>query len=80
MVFCQQIQQPYGLHNDVLLKEWINFNNKIATLKNRRIFLLTCRREGLFPKHIENCTQNVRCPFEHPESRLGRRIDGLKAG
>ncbi|XP_044751669.1 uncharacterized protein LOC123311665 [Coccinella septempunctata] len=62
-------------HDDVTYrdcKSLVNSRKKMASLINRRIFLLRCRTEDIFPKHIVN---NIKQIFSlqvetHPYNRL----------
>lgn len=58
--FFRHIQDTYGRDTVRLLKLWINIEKKIASLKNRRIFLLQCRSKKLCPSHISN---NMKCLY-----------------
>ncbi|VEN44666.1 unnamed protein product, partial [Callosobruchus maculatus] len=53
MGFYQDIQHRFGIYNVRVLKQWAKLNIRVASLKNRRIFLLTCRKERLIPNHIK---------------------------
>ncbi|XP_044745159.1 uncharacterized protein LOC123307022 [Coccinella septempunctata] len=52
MGFYAEVQTQYGLASVKNLKSWASLNIKLAPLKNRRVFLLECKRQGLLPKHI----------------------------
>lgn len=43
------------------LKDVANINIKLANLRNRRNFLIQCRRNNIFPSHITNGVHNVEC-------------------
>lgn len=59
MGFYQTICRQYGAHTVSLMKQWARTNMKLASFKNRRIFLLTCRQLGLTPQHIQANTNNI---------------------
>ena len=52
MGFFQDIQHHYGANAVGLLKCWVKTNNKLASLRNRRNFLLQCRHHSIYPRHI----------------------------
>src|SRR3978361_623621 len=52
MGFFQDIEHRYGVNAVRLLKLWVKKNNKLAALRNRRNFLLQCRRQSIHPRHI----------------------------
>ncbi|XP_044751692.1 uncharacterized protein LOC123311688 [Coccinella septempunctata] len=54
MGFYADIKQQYSSRVCQQLKLWANHNLKLASLRNRRIFLLECRRQGLTPRHIRD--------------------------
>lgn len=58
--FFHNIHRNYGSNALRLVKSWITLDKKLASLRNRRIFLLQCRRENLIPNHIIN---NMRCLY-----------------
>lgn len=59
MGFYQDIRNNFGYATMRDLKEVAKINNKLATLRNRKIFLLQCRRHGLLPKRITTGVKNV---------------------
>lgn len=75
MRFFRHIHRLYGPTNVGLLKEWAKMNTKIAALRNRRIFLLKCRKERIFPNHISNGLNNVNNLLHHQRGRLGHQIN-----
>lgn len=66
--FLQQMKNIYGQQIVFLLKDWLNFTKSLASMINRRIFLLQCRMKNILPNHIVN---NVNCVYtlqteDHP--------------
>lgn len=59
MGFYQNIRDTYGYSTMKELKLVANTNIKLATLRNRKTFLLQCRRHGLIPTHITTGVKNV---------------------
>ncbi|XP_030749952.1 uncharacterized protein LOC115877775 [Sitophilus oryzae] len=74
MGFYQNIQRDYGNHAMKLLKQWSNLTYKMASLKNRRIFLLKCRKNSVFPNHITHSIGSIRNLLDHHGGRLGSDI------
>ena len=52
MGFYTRIRSSYGNEAMIALKEWAKLNIKLAKLRNRRIFLLECKRLNARPAHI----------------------------
>lgn len=55
----------------VHFKEWSKDNRRLAAAINNRIFLLRCRKNGVYPKHIVNevrCIYSL-CQEKHPYNR-----------
>ncbi|KAJ8977218.1 hypothetical protein NQ317_002470 [Molorchus minor] len=74
MGFYQTVAQQYGIETVVLFKKWGNTNIKLAASRNRKIFLLNCRRLGIVPTHITNNTQNVENLIDIHDGRTGQEI------
>lgn len=72
MGFYQTILQQYGAEVVRLLKQWATLNNKLASLRNRKIFLLACRSQGLIPTHIKNNTKALPNLIETTNGRIGQ--------
>lgn len=60
MGFFNFILRQYGHYSVTLLKTWASNNRKIASLTNRRVFLLRCRKEEITPQHIEGNINNIK--------------------
>ncbi|XP_044759503.1 uncharacterized protein LOC123317202 [Coccinella septempunctata] len=54
MGFYAEVQQTYGRETANNLKSWSSYNLKLASYRNRRVFLLECKRLGLMPKHLSS--------------------------
>lgn len=54
MGFYAEIRVRYGREMSSTLKSWSSNNIKLSALRNRRVFLLECKRLGLHPKHMTN--------------------------
>ncbi|XP_074028848.1 uncharacterized protein [Leptinotarsa decemlineata] len=59
MGFYQDINVTYGYSTMRNLKDVANINIKLANLRNRRNFLLRCRKNNLVPPHITSGVHNV---------------------
>lgn len=77
MGFFEDIALTYGWQVTKGLKNWANINNKLASQRNRRIFLLSCRKKGITPKHITNNTKKTTLHIEFTEGRSGQLVDNL---
>ena len=75
MGFYQDITNQYGIQATNLFKLLHKTNFKIASMKNRRIFLLRCRKNGLVPHHIEDGTKNVRNLINYKDSTTGQAVE-----
>lgn len=78
MGFFEEIGRNFGHPTVNLLKKMCRLNTKLAKLKNRLTFLIKCRRNGLFPPHIGNCSKNWINLLETDSSILLRRLESLK--
>ena len=54
MSFFKYIENLYGFTIKKLLKDWSNFNQRLARAIPQRRFLRRCKRKDIFPQHIEN--------------------------
>ncbi|XP_044744343.1 uncharacterized protein LOC123306421 [Coccinella septempunctata] len=75
MGFFNQIMTIYGMNMVLHFKEWSKDNKRLARSINNRIFLLRCRKSGIYPKHIVNEVKCVYSLFQekHPYySRVSR--------
>ncbi|XP_044760164.1 uncharacterized protein LOC123317625 [Coccinella septempunctata] len=68
----EQIKEIYGNEVCFRCKSMINLNKKLASLKNRLIFLLRCRTLEVFPNHIINNIREINTLQleEHPYAHL----------
>lgn len=73
MGFFEDIAADFGHEAVSSLKFWAKLNTKMASCRNRRIFLLQCKNNHIIPRHIK---QNVRCLYTNldtdPELLIGR--------
>lgn len=69
MGFFQQMTVQYGREVGTNMKTWANLNIKLASWRNRRIYLLQCKRQGIKPAHITN---NIKCLYSTV-------VDGMSA-
>lgn len=74
MGFYQQMRNTYGREAVAELRRFSHNQLKIASLSNRRIFLLSCRRRNLLPRHITDRISNLQGIFEYRDGQTGRRI------
>lgn len=77
MGFFTQLSRQYGANTVQLLKQWANTNIKLASSRNRRIFLLACRKHGITPNHINNNTKNITNNIQYQDGRMGQRISSF---
>ncbi|KAK9882579.1 hypothetical protein WA026_022207 [Henosepilachna vigintioctopunctata] len=60
MGFYQTIGKTYGRNTSILMKKLAKTCKRQASLRNRRIFFLRCRKERCTPKHIQHSVKNIR--------------------
>lgn len=77
MGFFHDIQMQFGRPLVLQLKEFSNNNSKLSRLRNRRIFLLRCRREGITPSHISNNLKNIKTQFEFHDGSTGHHVEAF---
>lgn len=73
MGFFQDIGAEFGSDAASRLRQYSRGRLKIATLINRRNFLLRCRRHGLVPRHISDRLCNLRYIFNFHDHRTGQQ-------
>lgn len=59
MGFYADITKNYGPEVTRAMKEWSNINVKIASFRNRIVFLKKCKQFSIFPKHIINSFKSL---------------------
>ncbi|XP_053681982.1 uncharacterized protein LOC128732703 [Sabethes cyaneus] len=52
--FYQNIEQQYGTETKLLLKDYARVTKKLGSMISRKVFLIRCRKRGVFPVHIAN--------------------------
>ncbi|XP_043469746.1 uncharacterized protein LOC122503318 [Leptopilina heterotoma] len=57
--FFTYIGEKYGKHLKDLLKKWTSTNKQLATALSKKVFLLSCRNNNVFPQHIINLQKRV---------------------
>lgn len=77
MGFYQDIHRLFGYETMVNLKKWANINIKLAAVRNRKIFLLQCRRQGTIPTHIINNTRNIETLIDVHNGRTGQQVNSF---
>lgn len=77
MGFYQNIHRQYGYDTMVNLKNWAKTNIKLAAIRNRKIFLLQCRRRGIIPTHITNNTRNIETLIDIHNGRTGQQVNNF---
>lgn len=78
MGFYGNITTMYSQNESIKLKTWSTNNIKLASARNRRIFLLECRRRNLVPNHVNHSIKSVQKLFEIEGGKtLNRRIDNF---
>ncbi|XP_062701697.1 uncharacterized protein LOC134285243 [Aedes albopictus] len=64
--FYQSINDEFGPEVRATLKEYADNNRRMSNMVVRKDFLIRCRKEGLFPSHIQN---SFKCVFQLLEER-----------
>lgn len=59
MGFYNDIRNTHGVAAMKHFKRWARANSRLASLHNRRIFLLRCRSVGVKPKHLINNIKGI---------------------
>ena len=59
MSFFKSIENLYGFTIKKLLKNWLNFNERLAKAIPQRRFLLRCKKDNIFPRHIEQTSKRL---------------------
>ena len=77
MGFFNDIKHQYGSATVGLLKTMAKIYIKQASMQNRRVFLLECRRQKLLPNHITHGTSNINSMLSYTHGQLGRRIQNF---
>ncbi|XP_044766380.1 uncharacterized protein LOC123322469 [Coccinella septempunctata] len=75
MGFFENIQHNYGRNKVTQMKEFMNNLRKIANLRNRRIFLLRCRQEGIQPKHIDSGMKRICQQLEYKDGKTAQQMN-----
>lgn len=89
MGFYQMIRTSYGIEALTVLKEWAKTNIRLARLRNRRVFLLNCKKFDTSPNHIKDhvkglfnimdtSNSNTIGEVDRFNSRLGHKILSLE--
>ena len=71
MGFYQTMKQQYGAESVRLLKHWASLNIKLSSQRNRKIFLLSCRKNGVSPTHICNNMKNIHAILQNNDGKTG---------
>lgn len=74
MGFYQDIARNYNQQSAGFLKLWAKLNIKLASARNRKIFLLQCRKFGCIPNHITNGTKNLTSLLDCHNGNTGAKI------
>ncbi|XP_058827706.1 uncharacterized protein LOC131687636 [Topomyia yanbarensis] len=64
--FYETIDNEFGSTVKIQFKQYADNNRKLSCMEVRKEFLLRCRRNGVFPDHIQN---SFKCLFELMEDR-----------
>lgn len=74
--FFNKLLEDFGIHTHKNVKELSRLPRKLASMNNRKVYLLECKRRGIFPKHIQNNIKSVFCSLleDHPYVYLIDRI------
>lgn len=82
MGFYQDIHHRFGPNMVGKLKTWVKINNKLASLRNRKIFLLQCRKHSIHPRHLTDQTRQLLALIDvhrgntvHYINTFGRRLE-----
>lgn len=60
MATYRDLRRVYGEEVCGMMKNLTNLENKVAHITNQKIFLMKCRQNGVYPKHI---VSNIKCVF-----------------
>lgn len=74
MGFYQQMRNTFGREAVAKLRNFSHNQIKISSLVNRRIFLLSCRRHGLIPRHITDRVTHLHGIFEYRDGHTGKIV------
>lgn len=81
MGFFQDIMMQHGTEAVSILKSWSCSMEKLAHLKNQRTFLISCRKAGIFPDHLQqrfSATFAALTNFQHPFiNKIKRTIENF---
>lgn len=77
MGFYQEIEHTHGIPAANMLRRYNRSQAKLASLKNRRSFLLRCRKFGLYPNHITHRTRAFDQLFEYHDARTGQLLENF---
>lgn len=72
--FYRFVDNNFGRATTLQLKKWSNTNRRLAALRNRRIFLLNCRRLKVLPRHILDSTTTATSHIASEDSLSENRI------
>lgn len=75
MGYYQDINRKYGLNTTHILKQWANHTTKLAAMKNRRIFLLRCRKENVIPNHITRNNKMITKLLTTEDHKISNKIN-----
>lgn len=74
MGFFDDISNTYGRELTTCMKRFSDGQYKLASLKNRRNFLISCRRQGIIPPHIQHRAQELHTLFQYNDSRTANTV------
>ncbi|XP_044751664.1 uncharacterized protein LOC123311660 [Coccinella septempunctata] len=59
MGFYEDVARTFGQAAVKNLEVWATTNTKLSHYRNRRVYLLQCKKHGIFPKHIGDNTKKL---------------------
>lgn len=71
------MEHTFGTDATMMLRRYHRNLHKLASLKNRRTFLLKCRSQGIPPDHISDKTRTFTQLFEYHDARTGQWVENF---
>lgn len=65
MGFFELVKRDHGTEVVTFMKQWTSYTRKLASYRNRLIFLHQCKRNGIIPRHIKTSQKNLINSISH---------------
>lgn len=75
MSYFQQMRQQHGNQTVKLLKDYMKITKRLASMTNRKIFLLKCRSNEVYPLHITSGIKNINTMLSNNTGHLAKKIE-----